>query len=44
MTEYGTHNYGYYSATGIATVTITDLTNGVSAVKEITVNFTYDEP
>ena len=33
--------YVGYTATGTATVTITDLTNGVSAVKEITVNFTY---
>ena len=34
---------GGYTATGTATVTITDLTNGVSAVKEITVNFTYQQ-
>ena len=34
---------GGYTATGIATLTITDLTNGVSAVKEITVNFTYQQ-
>ena len=32
---------GGYTATGTATVTITDLDNGTSAVKEITVNFTY---
>lgn len=32
---------GVYTATGTATVTITDLDNGTSAVKEITVNFTY---
>ena len=32
---------GGYTATGTATVTITDLINSVSAVKEITVNFTY---
>lgn len=30
-----------YTATGTAIVTITDLDNGTSAVKEITVNFTY---
>lgn len=34
---------GRYTATGTATVTITDLDNGVSAVKEITVNFTYQQ-
>lgn len=32
-----------YTATGTATLTITDLTNGVSAVKEIPVNFTYQQ-
>ena len=37
----GTQGEDGYTATGTATVTITDLTNGVSAVKEITVNFTY---
>lgn len=34
---------GSYSATGTATLTITDLTNGVSAVKELSVNFTYQQ-
>ena len=34
---------GGYTATGTATLTITDLTNGVSAVKEISVNFTYQQ-
>lgn len=34
---------GGYTATGTATLTITDLTNGVSAVKEIPVNFTYQQ-
>ena len=37
----GTQGAEGYTATGTATVTITDLTNGVSVVKEITVNFTY---
>lgn len=39
----GTQGADGYTATGTATVTITDLTNGVSAVKEITVNFTYQQ-
>lgn len=44
MQTYGTSDgEGGYTATGKATVTITDLTNGVSAVKEITVNFTYQQ-
>lgn len=44
MANYGTSDgAGGYTATGTATVTITDLTNGVSAVKEITVNFTYQQ-
>ena len=34
---------GGYTATGIATLTITDLNNGVSTVKEIPVNFTYQQ-
>lgn len=42
MTNCGTEvGQGGYTATGTATVTITDLDNGTSAVKEITVNFTY---
>lgn len=42
MQNYGTSDgQGGYTATGTATVTITDLDNGTSAVKEITVNFTY---
>lgn len=36
----GTQGAEGYTATGTATVTITDLDNGTSAVKEITVNFT----
>lgn len=43
METYGTQGEDGYTATGTATVTITDLTNGVSAVKEITVNFTYQQ-
>lgn len=43
MQTYGTQGADGYTATGTATVTITDLTNGVSAVKEITVNFTYQQ-
>lgn len=39
----GTQGADGYTATGTATVTITDLDNGVSAVKEITVNFTYQQ-
>ena len=39
----GTQGEDGYTATGTATVTITDLTNSVSAVKEITVNFTYQQ-
>lgn len=39
----GTQGADGYTATGTATVTITDLTNSVSAVKEITVNFTYQQ-
>lgn len=34
---------GGYTVTGTAILTITDLTNGVSAVKEIPVNFTYQQ-
>lgn len=42
MINYGTSDgHGEYTATGTATVTITDLDNGTSAVKEITVNFTH---
>ena len=42
MDSYGTSDgQGGRTATGTATVTITDLDNGTSAVKEITVNFTY---
>ena len=43
METYGTQGADGYTATGTATVTITDLTNGVSAVKEITVNFTHQQ-
>lgn len=39
----GTVGADGYTATGTATVTITDLDNGTSAVKEITVNFTYQQ-
>lgn len=39
----GTQGADGYTATGTATVTITDLDNSVSAVKEITVNFTYQQ-
>ena len=42
MTNCGTEDgQGGRTATGTATVTITDLDNSTSAVKEITVNFTY---
>lgn len=34
---------GGYTATGFATLTITDLIKGVSDVKEISVNFTYQQ-
>ena len=43
MTTIGTLGADGYTATGTATVTITDLDNGTSAVKEITVNFTYQQ-
>lgn len=44
MTYYGTSDSaGGYTATGTATVTITDVDNGTSAVKEITINFTYQQ-
>lgn len=43
MQTIGTLGADGYTATGTAIVTITDLTNGVSAVKEITVNFTYQQ-
>lgn len=44
MENYGTSDGANgYTATGTATVTITDLDNSVSAVKEITVNFTYQQ-
>ena len=41
MQSQGIENNGVYTATGTATLTITDLDNGTSGVKEITVNFTY---
>lgn len=42
MQTYGTSDgAGGYTATGTATVTITDLDNNTSVVKEITVNFHY---
>ena len=39
----GTEGAEGYAVTGTATVTITDLDNSTSAVKEITVNFTYQQ-
>lgn len=43
LQDIGTLGADGYTATGTATVTITDLDNATSAVKEITVNFTYQQ-
>lgn len=43
MQTIGTEGAEGYAVTGTATVTITDLDNATSAVKEITVNFTYQQ-
>lgn len=43
MQQYGTSGVDGYTATGTATVTITDVDNGTSAVKDIIVNFTYQQ-